>query len=68
MEFKTKNQAIKFMIANGYTEHHQTSSAGDGPWGSREYYMKPGCERNQYGAPMETACASKICGIWVVNF
>lgn len=65
-DFPNKRAALAHMKSLGYV-HHQTGQCGDGPWGSREYWMKPGCEINQHGWPLDTMCASRLTGKWVVS-
>lgn len=65
-EFKTKAEATKAVTSRGYV-HTDTGQSGDGAYGSREYFEKPNCARNQFGAAMDIAVISKVGGRWLAS-
>lgn len=68
--FKSKAQAVKAVESRGYV-YEGEGQCGDGAFGTRIYFSKPGCEKNQFGCPMDTAQVDKVRGLgWLasVNF
>lgn len=65
--FPDKIAATKAILAAGFTEHVETSESGDWGPGSREYYCKPGAERNRYGYPLIAASVSKLDDRWMAD-
>lgn len=65
--FAKKTQAIAAVKAQGYTHHEGTGESGDHGYGSREYFSKPGCARNTWGAALDTADVSKVGRVWYAS-
>lgn len=57
--WETKAQVIRRAKALGYVQTG-IGECGDGGYGSRLYFEKPGCEKNEYGAPLEPGVASRL--------
>lgn len=68
MEKMTKAQARAKVIAEGFTIHFDTGSSGDYAHGSREYFMKPDAEMNEWGFPKnKNATISKVGNTWHIT-
>lgn len=66
--FWTKEEAVATVARMGFTDHVSTSESGDWGPGSREYYAKPGAEKNEHGMPLRVKTVSMM-GInrWLVH-
>lgn len=56
----SKQKAKKFVNRLGYTELFAEGRSGDLPQGSRQYWIKPGEEMNEFGWPKYYAMMSRL--------
>ena len=63
----SKSKAIAILRGRGFTEHYDTGECGDGGYGSREYYCRPGAERNEFQQPYDNATISRLGGTWRIS-
>lgn len=64
-QYTTRQQATKALAAQGYSVHVGEGASGDGPWGSRVYFKRPGeYPDNDY---QHSASISKVGRVWLIS-